>query len=183
MRERRNIIKIYTYHKCIKRLNKTESIKRTGNRLLISNRCVRKYVDLWINRNTLHSLHEQYAITHGRKRQYTKEDLLELQNIIVENNALYLDEIQVQMIKNRMEYFSISKIVRMIDKLQITRKKISKIGIHFNYNNVRLYQLIMKLHGIRKNQLIFTDESYCHDRIANRRYGRSLRCDQYNLYM
>ena len=177
IRERRNIIKVYTYNKLIRRLNKTESIARTHRRLLISKKCVRKYVDLWSNKNTLKSIHELHHLTHGRNREYCNADLLELKDIIEKNNVLYLDEIQDKMIRNRREYFSIPKIVRMINKLCITRKKISKIGIHFNYNNVRLYQLILQLHGIKKNQLVFTDESYCHDRIANRRYGRSLRCE------
>ena len=182
MRERKKIIKIYTINKYFKRYNKSKAIDRTAKRLLYSERCVRKYVDLWFRTNSLQTVFEKYNITHGRKREYNNGDLLQLQKIIRKNNTLYLDEIQRELIINQRKYFTISKIVRMIKKLNITRKKISKIGLHFNYRNVRIYQTILRLRNIRKDQMVFADESYYHDRIANRNYGRSLRFVLYGHY-
>ena len=175
MRERQKIIDLYLYYRHHKRHKKMKAIETIKDRLLYSKNCVLKYVNLHLQTQQLKSFHERHGITHGRPRGYDNNHLVILQNIIKKKCELYLDELQYEMMKYAKEYFTISTIVRMIGKLRMTRKKICKIGFHFKIRNVRMYQLNLKLQGIRKSQLVFTDESYYHDRIANRNYGRGLR--------
>ena len=175
MRERKNIIKLYSYYHRYKGYKKIASCKRIARRLLLSQNCVLKYVDIHIQTNSLSTFYEKCGITHGRPREYTNNHLRILKGLIVINSTLYLEEIQYELMKRVRKYFTISMIVRMLDKLNMTRKRINKIGYHFKLRNVRLFQLNLRLRGIRKSQLVFADESYHHDRIANRNYGRSIR--------
>ena len=63
----------------------------------------------------------------------------------------------------------------MLNKLDATRKRISKTGFHWKYRSVELYNNHLRSLAITKNQLVFADESYVNDRIANRTHGRSVR--------
>ena len=175
LRERKKITDLYSYYRHYKGLQKIETVQRIADRLLYSKNCVLKYVNLHLKTRQLKSYHERHGITHGRPRGYNNDQLVILERIIRAKSELYLTEIQYELMKHARTHFNISTIVRMIEKLRISRKRICKTGFHFRLRNVKLYQLNLKLQKIRKNQLVFTDESYYHDRIANRNYGRSLR--------
>ena len=138
--------------------------------------CPRKYVNIWCSTRQLATDHERDEYrTVGRKCGYSFGDLMRLKKIIQKDGTLYLDELQHKLSTKCRKHFHVSTIVRMISKLAFTRKRLYKLGFHFNYENVKAYKLTLGMMNVRKNQLVFADESYHHDRIANRKYGRSLR--------
>eukprot|EP01083_Nonionella_stella_P194936 718543_1 len=62
---------------------------------------------------------------------------------IDEDGTLYLDELANGMQNQCGVMFTISTIVRMINRLQYTRKKVWKIGLHFNYNDAKRHTRII----------------------------------------
>ena len=172
---RKRIVRIYFKNKRIKRYSDDKNYTKISKRLLVSYSSVRKYVKLFRETGSYKTRCETDNITHGRRCKYDNIDLLVLKYIIKKDSTLYLDEIQRKLIRRRRKWFTISIIVRMINKLDITRKRISKTGFHWKYRSVELYNHHLRSLAITKNQLVFADESYVNDRIANRTHGRSVR--------
>ena len=172
---RKRMIRLYYKNKRIKRYSDDRNYTKISNQLLVSYSSVWKYVKLFRRTGSYRTRCEEENRTHGRRCKYNHLDLLMLKMIIRKDSTLYLDEIQKKLIGRRRKWFSISVIVRMINKLDITRKRISKTGFHWKYRSVELYDMHLRSLGITKNQLVFADESYCNDRIANRTHGRSVR--------
>ena len=173
LRERFKILFVYQSYR--RRYGRDRSVKLTADRLLYTKKSVRKYVNIWIKTHQLRTEYELSGLRIGRPVEYTYGTLVALRRVIKQQPVLYLDEIQMELFKATNDAHSISKIVRMLKKLKITRKVISRIGCHFKYNNLIIYNLTMSVMGIRKNQLVFADESYFNNRICNRKYGRSRR--------
>eukprot|EP01083_Nonionella_stella_P123344 371656_1 len=157
LKERKKITNLFSFNKHMKQYKKDRNIKSIPKRFIYSIKTVRKYVDIWLQTNQHKTSWELHQRNIGRRRGYTTFHLFKLKEIIDEDGTLYLDELANGMQNQCGVMFTISTIVRMINRLQYTRKKVWKIGLHFNYNDAKVYFLTLKLMGIRKEQLVFAE--------------------------
>eukprot|EP01083_Nonionella_stella_P308272 1086858_1 len=109
---------------------RSQHIKSISKRFIYSIKTVRKYVDIWLQTNQHKTSWELHQRNIGRRRGYTTFHLFKLKEIIDEDGTLYLDELANGMQNQCGVMFTISTIVRMINRLQYTRKKV--IALEFS---------------------------------------------------
>ena len=171
---RKRIVRIYYHNKRNKKYLRNRNINSVSRRLLVSPGAVRKYVNLFNTTGRYKTLNEVNNVTHGRNANYDNIDLLVLKCLIKKDPTLYLDEIRMKLIERRRKYVSVSGIVRMLRKCNITRKRLGKKGHHWQYRSVAICFNNVRSLRITKTQFAFADESHYNDRVANRTYGRSI---------
>eukprot|EP01083_Nonionella_stella_P172196 590162_1 len=123
LKERKKITNLFSFNKHMKQYKKDRNIKSISKRFIYSIKTVRKYVDIWLQTNQHKTSWELHQRNIGRRRGYTTFHLFKLKEIIDEDGTLYLDELANGMQNQCGVMFTISTIVRMINRLQYTRKK------------------------------------------------------------
>lgn len=174
IRERQKIVEIYRRNRN-RGYKRTINIERVAKRFLHSVVTVRKYVNIWDDTNDYVTWREQSGLVFmgGRRPSYNRRVMRIVKRIIALHSELYLDEIQRIMLRITGIRWSIQVINRIIKKLGLTWKRTSKMGFLFSYEDLALFWTHLRAMRVHKSHIVWADESYVHDRVANRMYGRS----------
>jgi transposase len=150
------------------------SINEICSLLGVKKSLVYKTLRFYKNFGTIHNPHT-YSHAIGRPRILGSADILFIRNVIQQDNTIYLDEIQTELLEKRRVYATLSTISHALQRLHFTRKVMSFSAAEQNDELQALYMNYIGAEAPDANMLLFIDEAAKDRRTSTRPCGRSLR--------
>lgn len=109
----------------------------------------------------------------GPKRILRRREEFSIIDILLNNPAVYLEELQQELYNNTGTLASLSTIFRTVHRLRFTRKKIRHVSMQ--QDAVKREEFMEEMRYINANMIVWLDESGADRRSARRMFGYHLR--------
>ena len=116
-----------------------------------------------------------HSAQQSRRRHLTSIDISFIQGLLHQRHAIYLDEIQSQLLIRRGTKISLSTISRTLHRLHFSHKSISGRALERNNELRAIFMNRIADQVPDPNMLMFGDEASKDERTSGRRWGWSLR--------
>jgi len=120
-------------------------------------------------------IYNPYTARQSRRRHLTSTDISFIRGLLLQKHAIYLDEIQEQLLFRRGLKISLSTLTRTLHRLRFSNKGVT---VHALERNIELRAVFMNRIADQvpdPNMLMFGDEASKDERTLGRRRGWSLR--------